>query len=76
LELLLRRCLRIAVRPTRRDPHWLSPLGQRIANMATELTGRVRPTPPISLGRPRWTNLALVVSLAIFWAGVILKMVG
>jgi hypothetical protein len=29
--------------------------------------------PRIVLGRPRWTNLALVLSLIIFWAGVILK---
>jgi hypothetical protein len=44
--------------------------------MATELTGRARSTPPITLGRPRWVNLVLVASLAIFWAGVILKIVG
>ena len=44
--------------------------------MATQLTRRARLTPPISLGRPRWGNLGLVVSLAIFWAGVILKIVG
>ncbi len=44
--------------------------------MATEFTGRARSAPPISLGRPRWTNLAIVASLAIFWAGVILKILG
>jgi hypothetical protein len=26
------------------------------------------------LGRPRWTNIALVLSLLMFWAGVILKL--
>jgi hypothetical protein len=26
------------------------------------------------LGRPRWTNIALIASLLIFWAGVILKL--
>jgi len=26
------------------------------------------------LGRPKWTNNALILSLAIFWAGVILKL--
>jgi hypothetical protein len=26
------------------------------------------------LGRPRWTNIALILSLLIFWAGVILKL--
>ena len=44
--------------------------------MATEFTRRARPTLRFSLGRPRWGNLALVASLALFWAGVILKMVG
>ena len=44
--------------------------------MATELTGRAKLTPRLSLGRPRWINLVLVASLAIFWAGVILKIVG
>ena len=44
--------------------------------MATQLTGRTRSIPRISLGRPRWVNLVLVASLAIFWAGVILKMIG
>jgi hypothetical protein len=48
--------------------------------MATELTGRAGPTPPISQSRPRWVtlvrlNLLLVVSLAI-WAGAILMIVG
>jgi hypothetical protein len=28
----------------------------------------------LSLGRPRWTNIALILSLLIFWAGVILKL--
>jgi hypothetical protein len=28
----------------------------------------------IILGRPRWTNIALILSLLIFWAGVILKL--
>lgn len=26
------------------------------------------------LGRPKWTNIALIASLVIFWAGVILKL--
>jgi hypothetical protein len=26
------------------------------------------------LGRPRWTNIAMILSLLIFWAGVILKL--
>jgi hypothetical protein len=28
---------------------------------------------PISIGRPRWTNITLAASLVLFWAGVILK---
>jgi hypothetical protein len=44
--------------------------------MATEFTARTKPILPTSLGRPRWANLVLVASLAIFWAGVILKIVG
>ena len=44
--------------------------------MAIELAGRTKQTLPMSLGRPRWANLVLVASLAIFWAGVILKIVG
>jgi hypothetical protein len=44
--------------------------------MAIELTARTKRTLPISLGRPRWANLVLLASLAIFWAGVILKIVG
>ncbi len=28
---------------------------------------------PLSFGRPRWINLALVTSLILFWVGVILK---
>ena len=28
----------------------------------------------LALGRPKWTNIALIASLAIFWAGVILKL--
>ena len=52
---------------------------QRIANMATELTGTARPTPPISPGRRRWANLAqvdllLVASVAI-WVGVVILMI-
>jgi hypothetical protein len=30
----------------------------------------------VSLGRPRWENLGLVASLVVFWAGVILKILG
>jgi len=26
------------------------------------------------LGRPKWTNIALIVSLILFWAGLILKL--
>jgi hypothetical protein len=26
------------------------------------------------LGRPKWTNIALIASLIVFWAGVILKL--
>jgi hypothetical protein len=26
------------------------------------------------LGRPKWTNIALIASVVIFWAGVILKL--
>ena len=26
------------------------------------------------LGRPKWTNIALIASLVVFWAGVILKL--
>ena len=26
------------------------------------------------LGRPKWTNIALIASLVMFWAGVILKL--
>jgi hypothetical protein len=44
--------------------------------MATELSRRRKPILPLSLGRPRWTNLVLLASLAIFWAGLILKIIG
>ena len=38
--------------------------------------GPPRPGLPrrLVLGRPKWTNIALIASLAIFWAGVILKL--
>jgi hypothetical protein len=26
------------------------------------------------LGRPKWTNIALILSLLVFWTGVILKL--
>ena len=44
--------------------------------MASELTARRKSTPPLALGRPRWENLVLAASLAAFWAGVILKIIG
>lgn len=47
-----------------------------ILKMTTELTPRGRSIPPFSLSRPRWVNLSLVACLAIFWAGVILKIIG
>jgi hypothetical protein len=37
-------------------------------------TTRGRGIPPLSLGRPRWENLLLVISLAAFWTGLILKL--
>ena len=42
--------------------------------MATELTGRKKPILRISLGRPRWVDLLLVASLAI-WTGVVILMI-
>lgn len=44
--------------------------------MAGELAARTRSTPPLAFGRPRWENLALAASLAAFWGGVILKIIG
>ena len=45
-----------------------------------ETTSRQIPTKdpigPISIGRPRWTIIALVAGVVVFWAGVILKIVG
>jgi hypothetical protein len=41
--------------------------------MTSEVTVKQRLVPPLALGRPRWTNLIMVASLVIFWAGVILK---
>ena len=48
----------------------------RISNTAGEPTSRARRAPPLSFRRPRWDNLLLAASLALFWAGVILKILG
>jgi hypothetical protein len=48
----------------------------RMLNMAGELAARAKSTPPLAFGRPRWENLVLAASLAAFWAGVILKIIG
>jgi hypothetical protein len=48
----------------------------RISNIATGPTSRARPTPALSFRRPRWDNLLLAASLVLFWAGVILKILG
>jgi hypothetical protein len=34
---------------------------------------KTEPRRRVSLGRPKWTNIALIVSLLVFWAGVLLK---
>ena len=47
----------------------------RISNIARGST-RAGPLPPLSFRRPRWDNLLLAASLALFWAGVILKILG
>jgi hypothetical protein len=48
----------------------------RTPNTAREPTSRPGPIPPLSFRRPRWDNLLLAASLALFWAGVILKILG
>lgn len=48
----------------------------RIPNVAREPTSRARQIPPLSFRRPRWDNLLLAASLALFWAGVTLKILG
>jgi hypothetical protein len=48
----------------------------RISNIAREPTFRVGSLRPVSLRRPRWDNLALAASIALFWTGVILKILG
>ncbi len=48
----------------------------RVSNIARGRTPRVGPVPPLSFRRPRWDNLLLAASLALFWAGVILKILG
>jgi hypothetical protein len=47
-----------------------------ISNIARAPTSKAAPMRPVSLGRPRWTNLTLAASLIVFWAGVILKILG
>jgi hypothetical protein len=55
-------------------------LGSAISTMgdASDIDKGVPPrtAPPrrLVLGRPRWTNIALILSLILFWAGVILKL--
>lgn len=44
--------------------------------MAGELAARTKSIPPLAFDRPRWENLVLAASLAAFWAGVILKIIG
>jgi hypothetical protein len=48
----------------------------RMSNIADGTTSRAGLIPHPSLRRPRWANLLLVASLALFWAGVILKILG
>jgi hypothetical protein len=45
-------------------------------HMATELNSRGGSPPPLSIGRPRWENLLLIGGVAVFWAGVLLKLFG
>jgi hypothetical protein len=45
----------------------------RVSNIARGPTSRAGLIPPLSFRRPRWDNLLLAASLALFWAGVILK---
>jgi hypothetical protein len=48
----------------------------RLSNMTMGLATRSRSTGGLSLSRPRWENLILAASLVVFWAGVIMKIVG
>jgi hypothetical protein len=48
----------------------------RIPNIARGPTSRAGSIPPPAFRRPRWDNLLLAASLALFWAGVILKILG
>ena len=48
----------------------------RIPNIARQPTSRAPPIPPLSFRRPRSYNLLLAASLALFFAGVILKILG
>lgn len=48
----------------------------RIPNVARGPTSRAPPIPPLSFRRPRWDNLLLAASIVLFWAGVILKILG
>ena len=48
----------------------------RISNIARGPTSRTGPIPPAPFRLPRWDNVVLAVSLALFWAGLILKILG
>ena len=48
----------------------------RIPHIARGPNSRAGSIPPLSFRRPRWDNLSLAASLALFWAGVILKILG
>jgi hypothetical protein len=45
------------------------------ANMNNVLSDKEVQNRRFAIGRPRWENLALVVSLAAFWGGVFLKFI-
>jgi hypothetical protein len=47
-----------------------------ISNIARAQTSKAASMRAVSLGRPRWTNLTLAASVIVFWAGVILKILG
>jgi hypothetical protein len=44
--------------------------------MTTVFVDKKADARPFAIGRPRWENLLLIASLAVFWGGVILKIIG
>jgi len=49
---------------------------ERIANMSNVFFENDGSRRRLSVGRPRWENLLVVAGLVVFWAGVIMKIIG